>query len=71
MNETYKCPKCGEQMREGFILEHRLPSRWIAGKPEASFLGDAKAKGREQRHIESYRCVGCGYLESYASTEVS
>ncbi len=58
-------------MREGFILEHRLPSRWIAGKPEASFLGEIKAKCREQRQIESYRCVGCGYLESYALAEIS
>ena len=58
-------------MREEFILDHRLASRWISGKPEASVLGDTKAKGREQRHVESYRCVGCGYLESYASAEVS
>lgn len=58
-------------MREGFILEHRLPVRWIAGKPERSFLGDIKAHGREQRHVESYCCNGCGYLELYAREDVS
>ena len=58
-------------MEEGFILEHRMAMRWIAGKPENSFFGDllkTKVKGREHRHIESYRCVQCGYLESYART---
>ena len=58
-------------MQEGFILEHRKAVRWIVGKAETSFLGDVKARGRVQRHIESYRCVGCGYLESYAQTEIS
>ena len=62
-----KCPKCGAEMQEGFTLEHRLPVRWIAGKPEKSFLGDIKAGGREHRHIESHRCTSCGYLESYAT----
>jgi hypothetical protein len=71
MKTPSKCPKCGGEMREGFILDHRLASRWIAGKPEASFFGDIKAKGREQRQIESYCCVGCGYLELYAQTKIS
>ncbi len=62
-----KCPKCGADMQEGFTLEHRLPVRWIAGKPEKSLLGNLKAAEREHRLIESHRCTGCGYLESYAT----
>lgn len=54
-------------MQEGLTLEHRLRVRWIAGKPKQSFLGDIKAAGQEQRLVESYRCIGCGYLESYAT----
>ena len=59
------------EMQEGFILglAHggaRTISRWIAGKPEASFWTGAKSEGREQHLIQSFRCVGCGYLESYA-----
>ena len=65
-----KCPKCGAEMQEGFTLEHRKAVRWISGKQETSFLGDIKASGRAHRQIESYRCVGCGYLESYAQTEI-
>jgi hypothetical protein len=57
-------------MEQGFTLEHRKAVRWIAGKPKTSPLGDVRA-GAEQRQIETYRCVGCGYLESYASTKGS
>ncbi len=71
MKTPYKCPKCGAEMREGFILEHRVPTRWVAGKPGRSLLGDVKADGKEQRHIESYCCTGCGYLELYAGASVS
>jgi hypothetical protein len=58
-------------MQEGFTLERRQAVRWISGKPETSLLGDVKAGGREHRHIESFRCIGCGYLESYAQTAIS
>jgi predicted RNA-binding Zn-ribbon protein involved in translation (DUF1610 family) len=69
---AYNCPKCGAEMQEGFLLEHQLALRWIAGKPDtSSWLGDVKAPGREQRQVRSYRCVGCGYLESYAQANIS
>ena len=69
MKTLPKCPKCGAEMEQGFILEHRKAVRWIAGKPEPSILGDVRTSG-EHRHTESYRCVGCGYLESYAWTRI-
>ena len=62
MKKPPRCPKCGAEMQEGFIIESKLPSRWIAGPPETGILG-IKASGREQRPIASYRCVACGYLE--------
>jgi hypothetical protein len=65
-----KCPKCGAEMEEGFTLEHREAVRWISGTQKTSLLGDIKASGKEHRRIDSYRCVGCGYLESYAQTEI-
>jgi hypothetical protein len=68
MKLSSKCPKCGAEMREGFTLEHRMAVRWIAGKPETSIF-ELKAN-KEQRSIETYRCIGCGYLESYARTEI-
>ena len=56
-------------MQEGFTLERGMAVRWLAGNPETSIF-DLKAN-REQRCIETYRCAGCGYLESYARTEIS
>ena len=58
-------------MAEGFLLEHRLPARWIEGKPEKSLLGDIKTLGRKQRQVESYCCVECGHLELYAGADIS
>jgi len=58
-------------MQEGFVLDftygNRLVSRWIAGKPEKSFLGIIKISKKEQYSIQTYRCSGCGFLESYAN----
>lgn len=58
-------------MEEGFLLErshgnYRNVSKWVEGKPEVSFFMGAKINGRAQREIRSYRCIVCGYLESYA-----
>ena len=69
MMDIDKCPKCGAEMQEGFIIESKLPARWIAGEPKTSALGGTKTHGREQRQVVSYRCVGCGYLESYARAD--
>jgi hypothetical protein len=59
-------------MQEGFIFDAishgaQRVSRWVAGKPEAaSFWTGTKIEGREQHFVQSFRCVACGYLESYA-----
>jgi len=65
------CPKCGAAMQEGFLIESKLPLRWITGQPETSALGGTKISGQQQRQVQSYRCVGCGYLESYARAAIS
>jgi len=71
MSTSTKCPKCEGEMQEGFIFDAishgaRRVSRWVAGKPEASFWTGTKIEGREQHFIQSFRCAACGYLESYA-----
>lgn len=66
-----KCPKCGAKMEEGFLIEGKLPSSWMAGKPETSGPAGATASGGEQRRIESFRCVECGHLELYARALIS
>jgi predicted nucleic-acid-binding Zn-ribbon protein len=63
MPNELKCPKCGADMKQGYVLElGEAPllsvSQWIAGPPDKL--------NKEQFPIESFRCVRCGYLESYA-----
>jgi hypothetical protein len=57
-------------MKKGYILEYNgsgfSASKWIAGPPEKSFFVGVKLAGREQYPIETFRCVRCGFLESYA-----
>jgi hypothetical protein len=72
-----KCPKCKSDMEKGFIADFKeeagaitaagvMVSRWVEGEPEESFWTGLKLSDRRQMEIRTYRCFGCGYLESYA-----
>ena len=66
-----RCAKCGRTMERGLILDQghhqRLnTSTWMEGAPEKSFWSGLKTSGREQHAVVTFRCDGCGYLESYA-----
>ena len=64
------CPKCGGEMIEGFIADHTyggiLQSDWIEDAPVKSFWQGTKISGKDQYKIKTFRCIECGYLESYA-----
>jgi Domain of unknown function (DUF6487) len=64
------CPKCRAAMEQGFILDNtyggRLVSNWAEGKPEKSFWLGISLKDKHPREVTTYRCIACGYLESYA-----
>jgi Zn ribbon nucleic-acid-binding protein len=64
------CVKCGGDMEGGFILDNtygeRRQSEWIEGAPERRRLTGIRLKGKRQLAIITFRCVRCGYLESYA-----
>ena len=72
--DAKKCHECGGEMVEGLILDmtqgKQLAPRWVKGRPEESFWKGLKTKGKECRSVETYRCVNCGLLRSYANTEV-
>jgi hypothetical protein len=74
-NGTKKCPDCAREMVEDFILDMtdggQLVPRWIKGRPEESFWTGVKSRGKESRSVETFRCVKCGLLRSYAETEVA
>jgi hypothetical protein len=64
------CPKCGGEMATGHVLECQLgqsrplhpgvASTWLEGPPEASGQAPLGVP------VRTFRCGGCGYLESYA-----
>jgi|HubBroStandDraft_2_1064218.scaffolds.fasta_scaffold4096351_1 hypothetical protein len=70
-NEPAKvCAKCGGQMEEGYI-PHRVyggaqVASWISGQPRKSFLSGIDLDGKYEMAIQTFRCLECGYLESYA-----
>ncbi len=58
-------------MEAGFVLDRNYDetrqSTWIDGKAEPNvWIGGVKTGKKEQIPVMTYRCDGCGYLESYA-----
>lgn len=57
-------------MEGGVVIDYtyggKMQSRWVGGEPEESFWTGLKTSGKPQYKAETYRCWGCGYLESYA-----
>lgn len=69
MESSSNCPKCKSEMEEGFVVDHghfSLPSvsHWAKGPPKIAALTGTSVTDTKQ--IITFRCVGCGYLESYA-----
>jgi uncharacterized Fe-S cluster-containing MiaB family protein len=67
---SIECPKSRGNMEEGFIKDQSreavYTSKWVEGAPEKSLWIVTKTRGKKQVQIMTYRCAGCGYLESYA-----
>ena len=66
-----RCPKCDSEMVQGFIVDFgqgpgRLVSNWVEGPPEKSFWVQTKVPTDRCIPVGSFRCSGCGFLESYA-----
>jgi hypothetical protein len=71
-----ECPRCGRKMQKGFLIDrgdHNAPGvpRWVEGAPEKSFWTGLKTKDRLIIPVMTYRCAGCGFLESYALPEAA
>jgi predicted nucleic-acid-binding Zn-ribbon protein len=68
--DALKCPKCQNQMEDGFLLDQQgydaqyTNSLWVEGPVKKKFIGGIETKVR--RPILAYRCTNCGYLEMYA-----
>ena len=72
MSEELACTRCGGRMEAGFMLDRghygvpQATAEWVEGAPEASIWTGIKTKGREHYRVVTYRCEGCGRLDSYA-----
>jgi len=62
-------------MEEGFTLDlgHAnvpKPAVWVSGPPEQAFVRSfwmgIKMVAKDKRQIRTFRCIRCGFLESYA-----
>ena len=73
-DDVRRCPDCEGEMVEGFILDashgQLMYQRWVKGRPESSMWTGIKAKGKECRFVETFRCVECGLLRSYVNVEI-
>jgi predicted RNA-binding Zn-ribbon protein involved in translation (DUF1610 family) len=69
MPSKFECPKCRRQMQEGVTLDRTYGqvagSSWVEGPVVKGWLG-LRLRGKSIMDITTYRCPGCGYLESYA-----
>jgi hypothetical protein len=68
-----QCPKCHGAMEVGFVVDNTYgavaASEWASGEPVYSIWTGMKMRGRERHPVITYRCAGCGFLESYAREE--
>jgi hypothetical protein len=65
------CPKCFSHMEEGFMIDQwgrfmRHVSTWVEGAPEHSVMSGVRLRGKKSIKAKTFRCIECGYLESYA-----
>ena len=73
MTQPMICPKCSGEMENGFMIEHgygpgEQQVRWVEGKPIPRFWSrGVNLEGREPLPVTTFRCEGCGYLESFAT----
>ena len=69
------CPKCRGSMIRGFLVDRAdsnvaRQAKWVEGVPEGNaleFITGLRTRDRTNLRVDTYRCVECGYLESYAT----
>jgi hypothetical protein len=66
-----KCLRCGGAMQQGYIVDRVSgwydPTKWFEGELVIGKLGGIKKAKSKPFLVSTYRCVQCGYLESYAA----
>ena len=73
--KSISCLRCQSAMQLGFIIDgHQngfAQEAWSPGEPQKSFWLGLKLDRDQMLPVVSYRCLSCGYLESYATKPVA
>jgi len=74
MDEAINCLRCHTPMESGYITDNTyggtLQQTWTEGTPKKSFWMGIKISRQELVPVTTLRCPKCGYLESYASSQI-
>jgi hypothetical protein len=66
------CPKCGIRMLQGLIAPNASAASampcWIEGETKRGWFGIKRMPRGKPYEIMTFRCPGCGLLESYSPT---
>lgn len=66
-------PECRNAMTEGFIVDKTYggaaAASWVEGEPKKSIWVGVKLGGTTRIEVTTWRCRGCGFLESNAPPE--
>ncbi len=73
-DETKRCPKCKSAMEPGYLVDRSWAAApvnrqvgWARGEAERTAFGNVRpTSGLDAIPNVTFRCSGCGYLESYA-----
>ncbi|MES2764354.1 MAG: hypothetical protein V4642_00665 [Bacteroidota bacterium] len=64
------CLKCGGEMEEGLLPDYigafGIMPVWVKGGPEKGTFSSLKLASRKKLRVFTWRCIKCGFLESYA-----
>jgi hypothetical protein len=70
LKQSVECLRCKRAMEAGFLVDHGYgvvyPAAWIAGVAEWNWWRGLNLKRRDKMPVTTFRCPGCGLLESYA-----
>ena len=73
MPDPTSCAKCGNVIKEGFILDVQHSSlsvsEWVMGAPVWGLFGFLRAGRQNRFRTRTFACMSCGYLESYLALE--
>jgi len=71
---SIKCAKCNSTMQRGHVPDREAggygPQKWFPGELEVGALGGVSKSEHAPIYVITFRCEGCGFLDSYAPGDI-